>query len=93
MELLLCLVAGLPRKENAKISHFISCSDVASALDMAEAIAPELLSLSEKGIEAYDAFLEQQVIVLSPLMCILAEPLNFCITLVGLQGNFAECVW
>lgn len=40
---------------------------------MAEAIASELLSLDREGIEAYDAMLDQQVIVLSPLMCILAD--------------------
>lgn len=69
------MLAGLPRHRNSKITniHFICCSDVASAVDMAEAIASELLSLDREGIEAYDAMLDQQVIVLSPLMCILAD--------------------
>lgn len=69
------MVAGLPRHENSKVPniHFCCCSDVASAVDMAEALVPELISLAEKGVTAYDAFMQQQVIVLSPLMCILAD--------------------
>ena len=68
------MLAGLPRHENSKIMniHFICCSDVASAVDMAEAIVEELAAL-EKGIEVYDAFLKQIVIVLAPLLCILAD--------------------
>lgn len=68
------LLAGLPRHENSKMTniHFICCSDVVSALGMAEGIVPELISLSE-GIEAYDAWQEKQVLVMSPLMCILAD--------------------
>lgn len=68
------MLAGLPRHENSKIPniHFICCSDVASAVDMAQGIVPELLS-AEEGIEAYDALTKQQIIVLSPVICILAD--------------------
>ena len=52
IQLLVFNTSRFTTKENARISHFISCSDVASALDMAETIAPGLLSLSETGIEA-----------------------------------------
>ena len=69
------MLAGLPRHENSKIVniHFITCSDAASVIDMAEAIVPELLSIDRDGIEAYDASLNREVIVISPLMCILAD--------------------
>jgi len=68
-------MSGLPRHENAKIEniHFYSCSDTATAVDMAESLVPELLTLAENGMEAYDALVEQKVIVVCPLMCILAD--------------------
>jgi len=69
------MMSGLPRHENAKIEniHFYSCSDTATAVDMAESLVPELLTLAENGMEAYDALVEQKVIVVCPLMCILAD--------------------
>ena len=41
-------------------------------MDMCDAIAPELIQL-EEGIEAYHAYHGQLVIILSPLMCIVAD--------------------
>lgn len=66
---------GLSRHENAKLSkiHFCCCSDVVSAVDMTIALAPELNQLEKDGMIAYDALLKQQVLVVSPLMCILAD--------------------
>ena len=68
------MLAGLPRHENSKMSniHFICCSDVASSIEMAEAIVGELKIL-EEGIEAFDAMLKKDVLVLAPLICILAD--------------------
>lgn len=65
------MLAGLPRKENSKIT-LICCSDVVSAVDMSEAVVTELTML-EQEIEAYDTFLKQEVIVVAPLLCILAD--------------------
>ena len=69
------MFAGLPRKENAKIGniHFITCSDVVSALDMAGPLAEQLCDLERNGVEAFDAILNQTVLVVSPLICILAD--------------------
>ena len=67
-------LAGLSRHENAKISnlHFCCCSDVASVMDMSGAIA-ELNILDGEGIEAFDAHLKEDVIVIAPLLCIVAD--------------------
>ena len=67
------VLAGLPRHENSKISniHFL-CSDSVSAMEMTEAIAPELICLEKEGIEAYDALQQQPVLVVSPVMCIVS---------------------
>ena len=64
-------LAGLPRHENSKIPnlHICCCSDVASALEMSEAISVELTKLEKEGIEAFDAHLQQVVLVVSPLLC------------------------
>ena len=69
------MFAGLPRRENAKISniHFICCSDVVSALDMTGPLVQQLYDLESNGIEVFDAFLNQSVLVVSPLMCVLAD--------------------
>ena len=69
------MLAGLPPAENGKIAniHFVSCSDVVSALDMAVPIAEQLGDLELNGIEAFDAVLNQNVLVVAPLMCILAD--------------------
>ena len=42
-------------------------------MDMCDAIAPELIHLEKEGIEAYDAQQKQNVVVISPLMCIVAD--------------------
>lgn len=42
-------------------------------MEMAKAIVPELVFLDEEGIEAYDALMNEPVIVLAPVMCILAD--------------------
>jgi hypothetical protein len=69
------MLSGLPRHENSRLQniHFYSCSDTVSALEIAESLVPELLSLAEDGLQAYDALLKQYVIVLCPVMCVLAD--------------------
>ena len=69
------MFAGLPRHENSRIAniHFCCCSDVVSAVDMTEALAPELTLLEQQGVEAYDALTQEIVVVLSPVMCVLAD--------------------
>ena len=68
-------LAGLPRHENSKVSniHFCCCSDKVSAMDMCGAIVSDLMLLEKEGVEAYDAKLQQAVLVVSPLMCIVAD--------------------
>lgn len=69
------MLAGMPRHENAKIEniHFCCCSDVASAMDMAGSIASELTVLEQQGVEAYDALRKEVVLVVSPLLCVIAD--------------------
>lgn len=69
------LFAGLPRHENMKIKniHFICCSDVVSALDMAVPLSHELQDLEMHGVDAYDSVMKKHVLVVAPLMCILAD--------------------
>ena len=65
------MLSGLPCHENAKVQniHFYSCSDTVTAMEMAESLIPELLTLTEDGIEACDALTKQVVLVVCPLMC------------------------
>lgn len=69
------MLAGLPRKENAKIPniHFCCCSDLVSAMDMCEEIVSELKHVENEGVVAFDALTKCDVLVVSPLMCIIGD--------------------
>lgn len=71
-----CLkIAGLPTKENAKLFniHLITCSNKCSVLDMSEPVVDELLKLESNGIFAYDALLDEEVLVVAPVICVLSD--------------------
>lgn len=65
------LLAGLPREMNAQFSniHFMSCSDTLSFLEMSDPIAAEVTQLEIDGLEAYDAYQNQSVLVVAPVIC------------------------
>jgi len=52
--------------------HFLGCSNKVSALDIAKPLVDNFLKL-EKGIEMYDAHLNQDVMVVAPIMFIMAD--------------------
>ena len=69
------LLAGLPQTLNSQMSniHFISCSDTVPVLEMAEPIAEELLHLESEGLTVHDAYLDCEVLVVAPLLCIICD--------------------
>ena len=69
------LFAGLPRHENSKLEniHLICCSDKVSALEMSQPISDELLQLELEGVEVYDSYLKQNVLVVAPLLLLMAD--------------------
>ena len=68
------MLAGLPRKENAKLSniHFIAGSNRVKAVEMLKPIVDDLLKL-EDGIVIFDAMTKQEVLVVVPVLCIMAD--------------------
>ncbi len=68
------MLAGLPRKENAKLHniHFITCSNQVELLHMADPVVTDLLIL-ENGVPAYDAFLQKEVLVVAPVLALLGD--------------------
>lgn len=71
-----CLkIAGLPMKENAKLSniHLICCSNKCSVLDMAKPVCEDLLKLETNGIIAYDAACQEDTLIIAPVLCILGD--------------------
>ena len=68
------LLAGLPKKENAKLEniHFICTSNKVSVLQLAVAPVQEL-KLLEDGIVAYDAAMQCDVLIVSPVLCFLCN--------------------
>ena len=55
----------MTRKDNAMIRniHLYCCSDVATAVVMAEPLVKELNKLEKDGVEVYDVMLQQEIIV------------------------------
>ena len=64
-------LAGLPKKENSKLHniHFVCCSNKVSVMDMCAPLASELQEIEATGINAYDAALQETVLVVAPIMC------------------------
>ena len=69
------LLAGLPRAVNNHLEniHFLSASNKVDWLEMAKPIVEDLLMLEQKGMLAYDACLEEEVFVIAPVICALAD--------------------
>lgn len=69
------ILAGLSRKENAQLYniHFVCCSNKANMLEMSKPVASEMMLLEDKGIIAYDAFLEKDVLLLPRPLCFISD--------------------
>ena len=69
------ILAGLPRHENSKLEniHFICCSNRVSPLEMAQPLAEQLINLEIEGVEVYDSYLQQNVLVVAPLLLLMAD--------------------
>lgn len=69
------LLAGLPKKENAKIEniHLVAASNKASAIEMSEPIVKDLQMLEEEGVVVYDAATLQNVRVYAPVICLICD--------------------
>lgn len=82
------MLAGMPRQENAQLHniHFVTCSNVASALDMASPVVADLNALAE-GIDAYDACLQKEVLLIAPTLAVLADNPRHSELLNHLGGN------
>lgn len=51
----------------------ICCSNQCEVLDMTQPIVQDLLDLELHGITAYDAHLQEEVLVVAPVMCVLSD--------------------
>lgn len=68
------ILAGLPRAVNSHLEniHFLCASNKVDCLKMAEPLVEDLLVL-EKGLLIYDAYLEEEVLVIAPVICGIAD--------------------
>ena len=44
-----------------------------SAIEMAEPLAKELLELEENGMATFDAFINEEVLVVTPIICLICD--------------------
>jgi hypothetical protein len=68
------VLANLPQHsaKEAQNIYFVSCCNRANALQISDPIVDDLLKL-ERGICTYDCFLKSDVIVISPVVCLLCD--------------------
>ena len=68
-------LAGLPTADNSRLHniHMITCSNKCSVLDMTPPLVEDFLMLESHGVIAYDAFLDEEVLVIAPIMCIICD--------------------
>ena len=68
------ILAALPKEDNAKFRniHFVCASNRLTFLEMADEIVKQLLLL-EEGVLMYDAFWDEDVYVVAPLFCFIAD--------------------
>ena len=66
-----CWTSTLSPHQTAK--HQLCCSDYVAPLDLSSPIAEQLTALEQEGVEVYDAFLQQMVLVMAPLICIVCD--------------------
>ena len=68
------LLAGLPRQKNSQLEniHFICASNRVSCLELAQPMVEDLLNL-ENGVTMYDSLLGEDVLVVAPVLCFLAD--------------------
>lgn len=69
------LLAGLPRSTNSHLEniHFICSSNRAACLEMAKPLVDDLLKLEEEGVLMYDSFIDEEVLVIAPVICGIAD--------------------
>ena len=65
---------GLPQSERNKLEniHFLGCSNKVHALAIAEALVENIMKL-ENGVQMYDAYLKQNVMVVAPVLFIMSD--------------------
>ena len=69
------LLAGLPKSINSHLEniHFLCASNRVNCLQLAEPIVDDLLLLEEQGEFMFDALHGEDVLVVAPVFCILAD--------------------
>lgn len=69
------LLAGLPKSANSQLEniHFICASNTVDCLKMADPIVEDLLVLENEGVFMYDASYEEDVLVVAPVLCAIAD--------------------
>ena len=69
------LLAGLPRRDNMQHFniHFICSSDSVTPLEMAEPISRELATLENEGVDMFDAYSNENVLVVAPLLLVICD--------------------
>lgn len=69
------LLAGLPKSVNSQLEniHFMCASNTVRCLELVDPIVDDLLVLEKEGVMMYDALHGQNVLVVAPVLCALAD--------------------
>lgn len=69
------LLAALSKEENGRLKniHLLTCSNLVPPLQMARPIVDDLSLLEEQGLVVYDAFLKEEILLVTPVLTLLAD--------------------
>lgn len=69
------LLAGLPRSQNSQLEniHFVTASNKLGCLQLVGPVVDDLLVLEKEGRIMYDTFYEENVLVVAPVLCCIAD--------------------
>jgi hypothetical protein len=67
-------LACLPKKESQSLKniHFIACTNNLSVLEISKPVVDDFLLL-EKGVEMFDAYINSNVLVIAPIICMACD--------------------
>jgi len=69
------LLAGLPKSANHQLEniHFICASNRVGCLKMTDPLVNDMLVLEKEGVVMYDAHIGENVLVIAPVLCAIAD--------------------
>ena len=69
------MLGGLRKELNSKLEniHFMCASNKVECCELVKPIVEDMIDLEKKGVVMYDSYYEEDVLVVAPMLCTLAD--------------------